>query len=268
MRSKQILSEAELRTFASEGFLFKEAWLPETQLEDAVTALPNILHEEGPQRFLEADNCSVRAVYGLHQRGGIWAEIASLPQIAVVAEELLGGPVYPFQWKINPKVEWVGEDWDWHRDFTFWQHEDGVTSPDLVTAAIFFDDVRPESGPILVLPGSHNDVAESAESEPESSDSSWDNLVSTQLKYTVLAGEVAERGAVRPLAEQVGQAGSVLFFHANLVHGSAANTSSRRRAIGFLTFNLCSNAPLVARRPAFFVNHQAASSGPIRQVDS
>src|SRR5258706_10058043 len=52
-------------------------------------------------------------------------------------------------------------------------------------------------------------------------------------------------GGARPLA---GPAGTVVFFHALLVHGSAPNTSPRPRPLFYVVYNPVTNTRIAARR--------------------
>jgi ectoine hydroxylase len=252
------LTADQLERYHTDGYLVCEGAVPDELVEQARDELLVLIDEDGPHRFMEADSVTVRAIYGLHDRAGVWQELAYAPSLHGAATELLDGPTYLFQWKINPKAGSVGERWEWHRDFDFWYREDGVPEPLMVTAALFLDDVTPDNGPMVVVPGSHRVVANLDASESETGEDGWDALVSSSLKYTVADEEIAAYDGESEPRAVCGPRGTVMFFHPNLVHSSSANTSAARRALGFLTYNLSANAPDSPRRPGFFVNHDTS----------
>ena len=131
------LTADQLERYHAEGYLVCEGAVPEDLVEQARDELPALIEEPGPHRFMETNGETVRAIYGLHDRDGVWQELAYARSLLGVATDLLGGPAYLFQWKLNPKAGSVGEQWEWHRDFDFWCLEDGVPEPLMVTAALF-----------------------------------------------------------------------------------------------------------------------------------
>jgi L-proline 4-hydroxylase len=257
------------KDYDRDGFVFLRGLLPDPLFQQVTEALPGVLAEEGPQRFFEDDGSTLRAVYGLHEKPGLWRTVSENSVITRVARRLMGEDMYTFQWKINPKAARSGGHWEWHRDFTFWHREDGMPAANAVTAAIFLDEVTAENGPMLLVPGSHlvaTDYEGPAEPPTVSAnrqDANWAALVSANLSHA-LPDDVAEDLAAHlGIFNAVGPAGSVLFFHCNLVHASGANTSDRPRTLGFITYNAVSNAPngWDSPRPGFFTNlHPAALS--------
>lgn len=252
------LSADQLERYHTDGYLVCEGVVSDELVEQARDELLVLIDEDGPHRFMEADEVTVRAIYGLHDRGGVWQKLAYAPSLFGAAAELLDGPTYLFQWKINPKAGVSGERWEWHRDFDFWCQEDGIPEPLMVTAALFLDDVTPDNGPMVVVPGSHRAVADLDPSEPETGGDGWDALVSSSLKYTVADEEIATYDGDSPPRAVCGPRGTAMFFHPNLIHSSSDNKSAARRALGFLTYNLTANAPDSPRRPGFFVNHDTS----------
>ncbi|WP_328545528.1 phytanoyl-CoA dioxygenase family protein [Streptomyces platensis] len=252
--------------YQRDGFVVFPSLLPRPLLEEMQTALPDVLAEDGPQRFIEEDGSAVRAVYGLHRKPGVWRTVAESSVLAEIAQLLIGEDMYVFQWKINPKAAESGELWEWHRDFTFWARADGMPEPLALTAGVLLDDVMEENGPLQLIPGTQRVSTgfEDAQQMPsvhasEHQEANWASLVSTSLAHSVPDQVAEDVAGERGLVKVTGQAGTVVFFDSNILHGSAPNRSSSARTLGLISYNPVRN---VAKdwehsRPDFFVNHDA-----------
>ncbi|MDH6703283.1 phytanoyl-CoA dioxygenase family protein [Streptomyces griseoviridis] len=222
-----------------------------------------ISQERRPEVVFEKDGCKVRAIHGCHAFDEACQALVRLPCLVEMAEELIGGPVYLYQFKVNFKQAHEGDAWPWHQDFAFWREEDGMPRPDAVNFAISLDDVHEENGPLAVIPGSHRlGLLDLPEKDANDMTSDWRQHVSADLAYTV-SPERAEK-----LTEQygkvlvLGRAGSIHAFHPSIVHSSPNNLSADRRALLLLTYNAVNNAPASPTRPAFLVDRNTAPVVP------
>jgi ectoine hydroxylase len=226
--------------------------------------LPAVMAEPGPQRFLEDDGATVRAIFGLHDREGIWREIATNSVVSSVADDLSDDDLYIYQFKINPKAAGTGKEFEWHRDFSYWHTEDGLPAPLAFTVAIFLDDVYEDNGPLRLVPGSH--TRELLPEEREALDSKrltdrsagdWSVLLSNKTSLDISDEGAHELAHDRTIFTACGVAGSVLVFHSNTVHSSSPNRSQRARPVAFITYNPVQNLPTSwpKPRPSYFVNH-------------
>ena len=59
------------------------------------------------------------------------------------------------QFKINGKMAFDGDVWQWHQDFGTWKNDDEMPEPRAMNVAIFLDDVNEFNGPLMFIPGSH-----------------------------------------------------------------------------------------------------------------
>lgn len=233
-----MLTEDQIEVFHRDGFILLPGLFSEAELAVMQEALPEVFSDEGPHRILEAGTGVVRGVHGVHETHPAFRTLVRLPRLAQPARQLLRDEVYVHQFKINAKMALVGDVWEWHQDFRFWRDEDGMPSPRALTAAIFMDPVDEFNGPLMVVPGSHNDGLLDVTSL---SGGKWNDSFTAKLKYTItpqsLAAAVADRGIVAPK----GAAGSVLLFHGNILHGSAPNMSPANRRIVLVTYNAVTN---------------------------
>lgn len=218
-----------------------------------------ISQERRPEVVFEKDGSKVRAIHGCHAFDEVCEALVRLPHFVGMAEELIGGPVYLYQFKVNLKQAREGDAWPWHQDYAFWHEEDGMPRADAVNFALSLDDVHEGNGPLVVIPGSHRlGLLDPSEKHADTTVSDWRQHVSADLAYTITS-ERAEK-----LAEQsgkdliLGQAGSIHAFHPSIVHSSSNNPSADRRALLLLTYNAVDNAPASPARPAFLVDRNTA----------
>ena len=59
------------------------------------------------------------------------------------------------QFKINGKMAFDGDVWQWHQDYGTWQNDDQMPEPRAMNVAIFLDEVNEFNGPLMFIPGSH-----------------------------------------------------------------------------------------------------------------
>jgi ectoine hydroxylase len=172
-----------------------------------------------------------------------------------VARCILGSEVYIYQFKVNSKAAFSGDVWAWHQDFIFWLREDGVPAPLLTTAILFLEEVNEFNGPLMLIPGSHAggviDVPARPDAVQEGRD--WVANLTADINYAlpmnVVSSLVERFGIIAPK----GPAGSVLFFHPNVVHGSTLNISPFSRALALVTYCDIANRPaeMDTPRPEF-----------------
>ena len=70
-------------------------------------------------------------------------------------EDLFGEAVYMHQFKVNGKMAFKGDVWQWHQDYGTWLNDDMMPTERAMNVAIFLDDVNQFNGPLMFIPGSH-----------------------------------------------------------------------------------------------------------------
>ena len=264
------LTEEQLQSYDRDGFLLLTDCFSGEEVSNMTAELPALFAEDSERRVVEKASRAVRSVYGSHVDNQVFRRLARHPRLLEPAMQLLGGPVYVYQFKINAKIAFLGDVWEWHQDFIFWHREDGVRDPKLVTVGVFLDEVTEFNGPLMVVPGSHKEgiidppttggVPKEYAGRPD-----WIANLTADLKYsidhTALARLVSRGGITAPK----GPAGSVLFFHCNLAHGSVPNLSPSDRKMVLLTYNRVDNPPLIGERsrPEFLVSRDFRPLSPL-----
>jgi dTDP-4-amino-4,6-dideoxygalactose transaminase/ectoine hydroxylase-related dioxygenase (phytanoyl-CoA dioxygenase family) len=223
------LPEDAIRRFDEEGYLLLPALFGAEEIAALQRPLPEILARHGPEVVREEGNGrAAKMVFGLHFTDDAYRRATLHPRMLGPAEQLTRERVHVFQSRVNPKLPGGGAGWGWHQDFNQWRRFDGVEEPRAVLSAIFLDDVDDANAPLNVIPGSHVQH--------------FDVPDAMEIPAHMLDGLTA---GARPLT---GPAGTVVFFHALLVHGSAPNTSPRARPLFYVVYNPVTNTRIAGRR--------------------
>lgn len=256
------LTHEQERAYAEDGYLVLPGLLSETEVGALRQAYQRDRVIPGEHRVLEGNSDTIRAVYASHLRQPEFARLIRIPRLLGPVLQLLDAGVYIYQFKINSKAPFVGTGWSWHQDYAAWRLADNLPRPDLVNVGVFFDDISEFNGPVVVVPGSHRDaLVKNATSAPVSPVSQQhvdpQDIALTVDDMTVLVGRHGMRSVT-------GQAGTVLLFHPELVHGSAANMSPFPRRLLIVTYNNVRNRPRYAGqpRPAYVVGRDNAPLEP------
>jgi Condensation domain/Phytanoyl-CoA dioxygenase (PhyH) len=245
----------------------QEGWLRSPQVLDddlisRVTARIEALSaQDRPDIVYEKDTRIIRAIHGCHLFDDLCRQLVRLPALLGLAEELLGEPVYVYQFKVNMKQANEGAAWPWHQDFAFWHREDGMVADRAVNIAVHLDEVHDQNGPLCVIPRSHR--LGLLDKAPSGAGGDWHKHVSADLEYTVpdeLAGSLAHELGT---AHAMGPKGAIYAFHPTIVHSSSRNRSADRRALLLVTYNAVSNAPQQLTRPEFLVSRDTTPLTPL-----
>ncbi len=244
------VTDQQVQQYREDGFLLLPELFTPQEVAEMKAELGTLFARDTPARVMEKGTDVVRSVYGSHRDSEVFARMVRDPRLLEPARRILGDEVYVHQFKINAKLAFRGEVWEWHQDYIFWRNEDGMPTSNVVTLSLFLDEVNEFNGPLLFVPGSHKGgVIEPRARKGDEGGPSWQADVAAALSYTVEQETLAEMVAERGMAGPKGPAGSVLFFDGNVVHGSAPNMSPFDRVIALVTYNAVGNAPAPKENP-------------------
>src|SRR6266478_5002669 len=126
------------------------------------------------------------------------------PAVVDLVADLVGPDVRFHSSKLNFKWSEGGDAVRWHQDIQAWPH----TNFGVLTLGVYLDDTGPEQGPLTTLPGTH-------------------------------------RGAIFDQFDEAGRwTGTVVLIHCRVVHGSAANDSSRMRPLLLNVYSAADALPI------------------------
>lgn len=141
-----------------------------------------------------------------------WVRLISDPRMLDVAQLFVGPNIALFASHYISKPPFDGQPVLWHQDGSYWPLE----PMEVVTLWLAVDRADPENGCMRVIPGTqHMDLQQMRQRQEES-----------VLGSAIDDAFVDESKAVDIILEP----GDVSVHHPNVIHGSNANTSPRRRA--------------------------------------
>jgi ectoine hydroxylase len=159
--------------------------------------------------------------------------------------QIFGEAVYMHQFKINGKMAFDGDVWQWHQDYGTWQRDDDMPEPRAMNVAIFLDEVNEFNGPLMFIPGSHKLGV---------IDAAHDVATTSYPLWTIDNGSIAKLVARGGIVAPKGPAGSMILFHSCLVHASTSNLSPWNRVSVYLSLCAVSNHIRRFKRPEYIAH--------------
>jgi ectoine hydroxylase len=234
------LTDEQRRQFEDQGFLVFPALFSEDEIAPLRAAVETVAQRQGPEVVREPEGDAVRLVYGAHTFNDAFARLSRHPRWLEPAMELMGGPVYIHQSRLNPKAAHHGRHWAWHQDYATWADRDGLAEPRAFMVAILLDEANSANGPLMIVPGSHKrGLIHDAVDNAESPGYTLFHITEGRL------AEVVEEGGIEPM---IGPAGTVVISHCNIVHGSNDNITPWPRRIFYLNVASVDNPPTKFQR--------------------
>ncbi len=249
-----LLTDAQRREFDDRGYLFLPELFSAREVAVMRAALPGIVARRGPEIVREKDGKALRTAFAAHTYDDTFAKVARHPRIVGPARQLLGGEIYIHQFKVNGKAAFDGDVWQWHQDYGVWQRDDDMPEARGMNLAVFLDEVTPLNGPLLFIPGSHKRGVYAAGHDVETT-----SYPLWTIDHETIGRLADEGGIVAP----TGPAGSGLFFHCNLVHGSPSNMTPWGRTIVYISANRTDNAIRRFQRPAYIAHRDFTAVAPL-----
>jgi ectoine hydroxylase len=239
------LSNDQIEQFDQAGYLFLPGMFSSAEVEVLRREVPGILAQDRPEVVREKDGTTPRTAFAAHTYNDRFGRLARHPRLIGPVEQLLAGPVYIHQFKINAKAAFDGDVWQWHQDYGTWQRDDDMPEARAMNVALFLDDVTEFNGPLMFIPKSHKrGVFEAGHDVTTTSYPLW------TLDHDTIRALVEDGGLVAPK----GPAGSVLLFHGNLVHASPSNLSPWHRTIVYVSACHVDNHIRRFKRPAWIAH--------------
>lgn len=224
------LPAAEHRqAYATEGYLLLRGLLPLPEVAAARAVAETIGRLGRIVSFPDSTGRDSQLAFGVQAaQARDLHELVSSPPLAATARALLGADIVHLDSRLSLKVPASGA-WEWHQEYRYWQSR-GLPEPDTVSAMVYLDAATRLNGCLQVIPKSH---------------------VGGLLPHVSRAGQycVPQEVVTAALKQSSpvfaeAEAGSVLFFHGNLLHASAANESNSPRLAVLITYAAASNGAL------------------------
>ena len=206
------LSTEQVLAFNTDGFLTKLPAFTSDEIEGIRAYFDQLLAEE-----LSRGGTSY-TISTAHLKHGPVYDLLKHPRIVAYVSDLLGDDIIGWGSHFFCKMPGDGQDVAWHQDATYWP----LSPTKTVTVWLAIDDADGENGCMRVISGSHlGGRLQHASAEEQS----------------VLNRTVERPEQMGPTVDVELRAGELSIHSDQLVHGSLANNSQRRRC--GLTLRYC-----------------------------
>ena len=239
------LTSEQVNDYSTQGYLYLPEVFDAREIAVLHRALPALFAEDRPENVREKDGKTARTNFAAHLRSEPYRLLSRHPRLIEPARQLVGGDVYIHQFKLNAKAAFDGDVWQWHQDYGTWARDDLMPEPRALNVALFLDEVTEFNGALMFIPRSHKKgKLEAGHDRRTTSYPLW------TLDNATVRDLVADGGLVSPK----GPAGSVMFFHCNLVHGSPSNMSPFDRTIAYVSLCHVDNHIRRFKRPDYIAH--------------
>ena len=224
-----VLTDAQVKDFNRDGFIIVRgnfspeeiSLLARASKEDKALDQAAIARDDGQGH-------PVRLSAWNHPGDGIYGMFARCHRVVDAVEQLLEDEVCHYHSKMILKDARTGGAWAWHQDYGYW-YQNGCLFPDFISVSTAVDRATKLNGCMQVLTGSHRlgRVNHNLSGEQAGADLERVNEAKKRL----------------PLVHCEMEPGDSLYFHANLLHCSAANESEHPRWSLISCYNAKHNDP-------------------------
>ena len=231
------LSAQQRADFDRDGYLFFPGLFSAAEMQPMLGAVPELYSRREAYNVREKGSDAVRTNFAGHLVSEPFARLARHPRMVEPVQELLGEALYMHQFKINGKLAFEGDVWQWHQDYGTWKNDDLMPTERAMNVAIFLDDVNEFNGPLMFIPGSHRrGVVDARHDLTTTSYPLW--TVDSELIAQLVERAGGKNGGI---VSPKGPAGSMILFHSCLVHASTSNLSPWNRVSVYLSLCAVSN---------------------------
>ena len=239
------LTSEQIEQFDRDGYLFFPGLFSREEIAVLKAEVPRLYAEHRPENVREKGSDAVRTNFAAHLYSEPFARLARHPRMVEPVRQIYAEDVYMHQFKINGKMAFDGDVWQWHQDYGTWKNDDLMPEPRAMNVAIFLDDVNEFNGPLMFIPGSHElGVIDAQHDTSTTSYPLWTINADTIRKLVARGGIVAPKGPV----------GSMILFHSCLVHASTSNLSPWNRVAVYLSLCAVSNHIRRFKRPEYIAH--------------
>jgi ectoine hydroxylase len=236
------LSAERLASFERNGFLTFQTLVEDELRERLAAESTRLFHERrddpSPRVVREPEDDEVRSIFAVHEDEELFRSFVRHPMLVAMAEQVLGGPAYVHQSRINYKPAFRGQPFHWHSDFETWHVEDGMPRMRAFSLSLNLTENRMDNGPLMVVPESHHHYVCCAGETPEAH---YERSLRRQEAGTPPDSIVADLVRGHGIESPTGPAGSATLFDCNVMHGSNGNITPFARTNVFLVFNSVEN---------------------------
>jgi len=254
------LTAEQIAQFDRDGYLFFRAHFSAEEIKVLTDEVPSLYERREVYNVREKNSDAVRTNFAAHLYSRPFAKLARHPRMVGPVQSLLGDKLYMHQFKINGKMAFAGDVWQWHQDYGTWLNDDQMPEARAMNIAIFLDDVTEFNGPLMFIPGSHKKgVVDAKHDVTTTSYPLWtvdNDLIAQMIEKAGGRGRFDENGrhVGGGIVSPHGPAGSMILFHGCLLHASGSNLSPFNRVSVYLSLNAVDNHIRRHKRPEYIAH--------------
>lgn len=228
--STSILSTVQLQQYRDDGFVV----VPRLFDDEEIDLLRRIARANHQQRVeaaasrRDAQGGAIKLEVHNDLPDDIEAAFVRCHRVVDAMEVLLGGEVYHWHHKMILKEPRTGGAWEWHQDYGYW-YNNGCLAPELASCMIAVDRATKANGCLQVLRGSHHLGRIDHGKVGDQTGADLERVQAAMERLELVHCEL--------------DTGSAIFFHSNLLHCSAQNTSPDPRWALICCYNTRRNDP-------------------------
>ena len=207
------LTAAEIADYETDGVVIPEFRIPDPEVTRLREALQRVLDANPDRRPENLMNVHISDGPEGNVGDPAFMDFAAYPPLLDSVEAVIGEDIFLWGCALFCKPAATGLEVPWHQDGHYWP----IRPLANCTVWLALDEVAADNGCMRVIPGSHRDGLRSHHTD------SADTLALDQ----VLDDDAFDPAAARDIVLSPGQ---FSMHDVNLIHGSNANTSGRRRA--------------------------------------
>jgi L-proline 4-hydroxylase len=140
------LGPEQIERFDRDGYLFFPSLFTTEEIGRLNAELPAVFAEHRPETVREKGSDAVRTAFAVHMYSEPFARLARHPRMIEPITQLFGEGVYMHQFKVNGKMAFDGDVWQWHQDYGTWTNDDQMPEARAMNVAIFLDEVNEFNG--------------------------------------------------------------------------------------------------------------------------
>ena len=254
------LTPGQHAQFERDGYLFFPSHFSPEEVQRLSAEVPALYARREAYNVREKGSDAVRTNFAAHLYSAPFARLARHPRMVEPVAALFGEPVYMHQFKINGKMAFEGDVWQWHQDYGTWKNDDLMPTERAMNVAIFLDEVNEFNGPLMFIPGSHRKgVVDAQHDLTTTSYPLWTvdhDLIRQLVQRAGGPGSFDAEGRCVPggIVSPKGPAGSMILFHSCLVHASTSNLSPWNRVSVYLSLCAVGNHIRRFKRPEYIAH--------------
>src|SRR6266571_2646642 len=109
------LNPQQIQEFDRDGYLFFPGLFTREEIKVLTDEVPRLFALGRPENVREKDSDAVRTKFAAHMYSYPFARLARHPRMVEPIMQLFGEELYMHQFKINGKMAFDGDVWQWHQ---------------------------------------------------------------------------------------------------------------------------------------------------------